>query len=231
MLIDQLICRDPKLEKILKNMPEAIKDRCIVREIPSGSIIVRKDDDLTSFSIICKGKVRIINEFDNGNVYLIEQNQAIDFIGEVTALAGERKTSVTIEAITNCIIIQMSLKDFYKWIEADNNFLLMISKGVASKLYTSSYTKGVELFYPAIHLLVDFLIDYSGKDINKKDKAIVLLTRQQISEKLGVTVKTVNRTIKRLKDEDMISVSKGKINVCKGQYKKLVQAMKDRRYI
>ena len=30
------------------------------------------------------GENRVINEFENGNVYMIEGNKAIDFIGEVT---------------------------------------------------------------------------------------------------------------------------------------------------
>ena len=33
---------------------------------------------------------------ENGNVYMIERNQDIDLIGEVTILAGMEKTSVTI---------------------------------------------------------------------------------------------------------------------------------------
>lgn len=231
MLIYKLLSENPDLEKILKNMPETVKNRCVIKKYPSNSIIQRKDDTLTSFSIICMGEVRIINEFDNGNLYTIEKNKAIDFIGEVTALAGEEKTSVTIEAITDCITIQLSLFDFFTWIKSDNDFLLMLSRRVASKLYNSSYTKGVELFYPAIHLMLNFLINYINKDIKGKNTILIDMTRQQISEKLGVTVRTVNRTIKQLKDENLISINKGKIQVDSYQYIELVKALENRKYL
>ncbi len=40
------------------------------------------------FGIVAQGENRVINELENGNVYMIERNKAIDFIGEVTLLAG-----------------------------------------------------------------------------------------------------------------------------------------------
>lgn len=231
MTLQELLNANPNLEEIISNMPEVIKSKCVIKKYPSNSIIQRKNDDLTSFSIICKGEVKVINEFDNGNLYIIEKNNAIDFIGEVTALAGQKNTSVTIEAITDCVVIQISLEDFFEWIKSDNNFLLMISKRVANKLYNSSYTKGVELFYPAIHLMLDLLINSVKKDVKSKRKIRIDLTREQISEKLGVTIRTINRTIKRLKDENLITINKGKIQIDNIQYEQLVTAFEDRRYL
>ncbi|KNF07561.1 cAMP-binding protein [Gottschalkia purinilytica] len=231
MELHELMNQNPNLEKILKNMPETIKNRCVVKTVPAKSIIQKKDDDLDFFSIICKGEVRIINEFENGNIYVIEKNKAIDFIGEVTALSDKKKTSVTTEAVTTCTIIQLPITDFFKWIELDNNFLLIISKRVANKLYNSSYVRGVELFYSASHLIIDFLINYVDQNTNKKDQIIVALTRQEISEKLGVTIRTVNRAIKKLKDENLISINKGKIYINNNQYEQLAKAMDDRKYL
>ncbi len=231
MTLQELINENHKLEEILSNMPEEIKNKCIIKKYPSKSIIQRKNDELASFSIICKGEVKVINEFENGNLYIIEKNKAIDFIGEVTALAGQEKTSVTIEAITDCIVFQLSLADFFKWVKSDNNFLLIIARRVANKLYSSSYTKGVELFYPCIHLMLDLLINSVNQDIKGKSKVRIELTREQISEKLGVTIRTVNRTIKKLKDENLISINKGKIHFDSHQYEQLVRAFEDRVYL
>ena len=38
------------------------------------------------FGIIAKGEHRVINEFQNGDIYMIEKNKPIDFVGEVTIL-------------------------------------------------------------------------------------------------------------------------------------------------
>lgn len=231
MIHNEFLNENTKLKELIDNMPEKIKNKCNIKNFPSKSIIQRKDDELTFFSIICKGEVKVINEFDNGNLYIIEKNEAIDFIGEVTALAGQKKTSVTIEAITDCIVIQMPLEDFFEWIKIDNKFLLMVSKRVANKLYNSSYTKGMELFYPAIHLMLDLIINSVNQNIKSNDNVRMDLTREQISEKLGVTIRTVNRTIKKLKDENLILINKGKVQVDGCKYKQLVRAFEDRIYL
>jgi hypothetical protein len=41
---------------------------------------------LEKFGIITKGEHRVINEFQNGDIYMIEKNKPIDFVGEVTIL-------------------------------------------------------------------------------------------------------------------------------------------------
>jgi len=231
MLINELISSNPKLAKLLTNMPETVKTQCLIKQYPSKAIIQRKDDFLKYFSIICIGEVNILNEFENGNQILIEKNEAIDFVGEVTALSDQEKTSVTIEAVTDCTIIQLPLKNFFQWLEEDSNFLLFISKRIANKLYNSSYTRGIELFYPAIHLMLGFLIRYGERNMNNKQFFKVDLTHQQISEFLGVTSRTINRVVKQLKDEEMISINKGKIQVNSIQYKRLIDAMNDKIYI
>ena len=48
---------------------------------------------------------------------MIERNQAIDLIGEVTILAGMEKTSVTIEAVTDNVVAYISRKDASRWLE------------------------------------------------------------------------------------------------------------------
>ena len=77
---------------------------------------------------------------------MIEKNEPIDFIGEVTILAGMRQTSVTIETITESIIMYISREDFEEWIKKDIHFLYLVSQKVALKLYRSSSNRGAKLF-------------------------------------------------------------------------------------
>ena len=85
---------------------------------------------MENFGIIAKGEHRVINEFENGNVFMIEKNEPIDFVGEVTILAGMEKTSVTIETLTETTVIYFSRKDFEDWISKEQAALLHIeSKG------------------------------------------------------------------------------------------------------
>ena len=220
MTLEELIQDVPELETYLCSMPPELRQRYTIRVYPPGTIIHQKDYTLTAFGIIAKGEHRVINEFQNGNVYMIEKNEPIDFVGEVTILAGMEKTSVTIETLTETTVIYFSRKDFEKWIETDIHFLRLVAHKVAYKLYRSSYNRGARLFYPPQFILLDYILKAAASmGIEGNGEIIIKKTRQELYEECGITVKTLNRTIDRLKEDGMISMKKGKIAMSFEQYR------------
>jgi CRP/FNR family cyclic AMP-dependent transcriptional regulator len=219
MTLDELLLEVPEFSGYIKNMPADIKDRCSIRVIPPGQIIHQKNFLLNYFAFVVKGSHRVINEFENGNIYMIEKNEAINFVGEVTILAEQERTSVTLETITECILYQMSRKDFERWIKQDIELLYLISTKVAFKLYRSSSRSGATLFYPPSFLLLEYLVQYADKHLTgKKTFVTVPFTRTQLEEELGINIKTLNRTIKKLKDTGFIGILKGKLTFSRQQY-------------
>lgn len=218
MVLENLLKMVPELETYIKNMPEYVKESYFIKVVPPGKVIHQKNCKLDYFAFICSGEHRVINEFENGNIYMIEKNEPIDFVGEVTILSGAEKTSVTLETITECTLLQIPRSDFEKWIANDINLLSLIAKKVAFKLYRSSYNNGAKLFYPPSFILVDYIIQYAVKSSIESLSVVIPLTRQELSDELGISIKTLNRTIKKLKDEDLLSTVKGKISIDKKQY-------------
>lgn len=219
MTLDELIKCYPDTAPYFQSMPDELKSRYTIRTYPPGTIIHQKDYPLNYFGIVCSGDHRVINEFENGNVFMIEKNEAIDFIGEVTILAEKTNTSVTIETLTECIVFLISRDDFEMWISKDIHFLRLITRKIAYKLYRSSYNRGAKLFYPPDYLLLNYLLQYASSHHIEKHKEITLRkTREGIREELGMTVKTINRTITKLRDAGMIGTKKGKVTMSLEQY-------------
>lgn len=221
MTLKELIKEIPALEEYFEHMPDELWHRYTIRTYPPGKIIHQKDDALDTFGIIAKGEHRVINEFQNGNIFMIEKNEPISFVGEVTILAGMEKTSVTIETLTEMTVVCFSRRDFEAWISKDIHFLRLVSKKVAFKLYRSSYNRGAKLFYPPNFILLDYIVKYAqAAGIEHKPYITVMKTRQQICEENGITVKTINRTVKKLVGEHMITIKKGKISVNQDQFQR-----------
>lgn len=220
MTFDEVLEKVPKLKDYLKNMPKELKNKFVVKVHPPGTIIHDQNTELNVFGIVASGEHRVINLFDNGNIFMIEKNEPIDFIGEVTILAGMPKTSVAIETITESIIMYIPRKDFEEWIKKDIHFLTLVSQKVALKLYRSSSNRGAKLFYPPHFLLLDYLLQFAQKEKIQKDQTIIIKkTREELYEEIGVSVKTINRTIPKLKEDGVISIVKGKISMSYEQYK------------
>ena len=219
MTLDEVLKKVPALKDYLRHMPEEYKNRMTIKVHPPGYIIHQKDSPLDYFGIVASGEHRVINEFENGNIFMIEKNEPIDFIGEVTILAGMPKTSVTIETISESIILYISRADFEAWIAQDIHFLRLVSAKVALKLYRSSYNRGAKLFYPPQFLLLDYLISYVEPLISHTKEPFITIkkTRNDLYEEIGISVKTLNRTISKLKDEGLINIYKGKITMSQHQ--------------
>lgn len=221
MTLEELVKKYPKVEPYIRDMPDDIRMRCTIRTFPPGYIIHQKQFQLDCFGIVCSGNHRCINEFENGNIFMIEKNEPIDFIGEVTILAGMEETSVTIQTLTACTVLMISRKDFERWIEQDIRFLRLVAQKVAYKLYRSSYNRGARLFYPPSFLMLDYLLKYGHECGIKEGRSMtVKKTRQELCEELGMTVKTINRTIARLKEDGLVSICKGKMVVDYEQYER-----------
>lgn len=228
MTLTELEQKFPNLINYTKYMPADIRKRCTVRLHPAGSVIHQKNFELHYFGIVAQGENRVINEFENGNVFMIESNKAIDFIGEVTILAKMPHTSVTIEAVSDNIVAYISRKDAERWLKEDINILSLTSYHTAYKLYRSSYTNGARLFYPPGYLLLDYLIRYSVQNgISQRLEITVNKTRQVLQEETGINVKTLNRTIRQLKDEGFFQLYKGKIRLSYLQWQKAVEWVKN----
>lgn len=220
MTFDEVMEKVPQLKSYLINMPKELKNKFVVKIYPPGEIIHHQQTDCNYFGIVASGEHRVINLFEDGNIFMIEKNEPIDFIGEVTILAGMRQTSVTLETITESVIMYIPRADFEKWIQKDIHFLRIVSQKVALKLYRSSSNRGAKLFYPPHFLLLDYLIQYAQQeDIQKCKCLIVKKTRQELYEETGITVKTINRTVAKLKQDEVISIIKGKISMTYEQYK------------
>lgn len=74
MTLDELIEKYPDVKTYFQYMPEELKQRYSIRIFPPGCIIHQKDYPLDYFGIVCHGDHRVINEFENGNVFMIEKN-------------------------------------------------------------------------------------------------------------------------------------------------------------
>ena len=218
LLYSEILQRYPSLKEYTATMPENLRYSGSLKKLPAHYLIHQKDSPLSTIGILCEGKLKVLNEFDNGNAFMIEYNHPIDIIGDVTLLAEQPKTSVTIETVSPCTVWFFTREDFEYWMHCDNNLLRLMSRKVAQKLYNSSYSRGSEVFYSSTRLMLEFF-RRSLKEVQLGNNELFRFpdTRQQLSEQLGMMKKTVGRTIKRCKENGLIGTDKGKITISKLQ--------------
>ena len=211
----------PGLEEYTRQIPEELDGQFQLKTYPAHALIHQKDSPLERIGILLQGTFRVVNEFENGNVFMIEVNEAVSFIGEVTLLAGAAVTSVTIETVTDCLVAFLPVETFDAWLRQDIALLRAVSRHVAAKLYCSSYNRGERLFYSAKYVLLKYLVRQAEeRGIRSAGQAVLNKTRRQISEEVGLTEKTINRTLTQFVRDGVLSIQRGKAAFTAEQYRR-----------
>ncbi|GAA0178494.1 hypothetical protein SH2C18_15440 [Clostridium sediminicola] len=220
MYLDELLKESDELRELIKDMPINIKNRCIVKVFPPETIVFRKMDEIKYVYILCKGECSIINEFREGYLYVFSKAKGINILGEQAVLADQNEAAVTIQTVTECVLLQLSRKDFCEWVYNDQTCAIILLKKLAKRLYPVSKDRGTQLYYPSIYILKRFLIKEFND--NNGDNICIRKTRQQISDEIGVSLRSVERGINNLRKKNFVQIVKGKIYIDKSMYERLL---------
>jgi len=226
MHFDELYENYPQLRSFLSDIPQGIKARCAIKRLREGTTVVKRKDRLKHVYVLVDGEIKVVSEFENGSIYAFASIFPLSFIGELEVLSEEKEYAVTIEAITECLVIQINAEDFARWIEADAGVLLKVARGLAKKMYPTSSEIGNIIFQSSKSKLEYYLVKYCNQYIKASELLKVEKNRQEIADEIGSSIKSVNRNIKKLKEEGLVSVKKGKIHMSKAQHLKLLETIR-----
>lgn len=211
--------KDEDVKEYISKIPEYIKAKCKLVEYKKANVITIKGNNIEKIYISLQGEMEVKNEFENGFIYNFAQVKSLAYIGVMEIMANKDSYSSTLQCITNCIMIEIKSKDFIKWINKDQNLTLSVLKFVSSSMYKQSLNKGEVLAYPAIYTLISYLIN--TYENNNKETLQFQKSREEIGSLLGFSIRTINRNLKVLKEEGLITVNRKTILISKEQYNKL----------
>ncbi len=225
MDLNAYINQNEELRTIMAGIPDRVKRRCALVHFQAGTILFYKGDLLEGIFLLCEGTTKVMNIFSKGNVYLVSEMNHITFIGEQAILAGEKKASVTVEAVTDCTMIRIPIDAFLEWIDRDHGLTKLLLRRLAIRQYGVSLKHGDRSYQSCSYLLEKYLVKRYEK--TAEEEVRVAETRQTIADKLGVSLRSVERGISQLKEKELITVRKRKAYINEEQYHRLVEMIED----
>lgn len=224
MTFSELCAVYPGLAQKGWQIPARLDGQFALRIVEPHSLIHQKDSPLREVGILLKGSFRVVNEFENGNLFMIETNDPISFTGEVALLSGYGITSVTLETLTVCEIAFLPAAVFDAWLNSDIHLLRYVSELIATKLYSTSYHRGERMFYSTKYVLLKYLLEEYDKTTGSL--VVIRKTRQQMCEEIGLSVNSINRLLTSFRRENLIAMNHGKIAMGPEQYEAAMDALK-----
>lgn len=148
-----------------------------------------------SVYVIRQGIAKCYVTEDTGNDFIQEFFGAGELFGEIEAIRG-KLSFCSIEAVTEVEVYKIEQKQFLAWLEKDKQFNQLILQALAAKI---NY-KAIRHAYHQSHTLEKNLL----RLMQAFPGLLETIPRQDIANYLGVTLRSLNRTVHDLKNKNLI---------------------------
>lgn len=210
----------PYLKQLFQNCPPNIIEKIQYIKLKKGDILLSEGEPCNWVYMIVKGKaVGLMFQSDSDVYSFIEYSEA-DILGDFELFGNIPAYRITIKAMTECEYLAISAKNYMDWVTVDVNALLLRMRKLMSTLTNETYSERKYLNLGCKDRLITFLINRYERE-HRNGNFILKMTQPEIAENICFNIRTIQRNIKALQDEDMIDLKKGKISISKMQYKRL----------
>lgn len=206
------------MEMLFQNCTEEVKYYMRVMEVDENETLIEAGEKCSNIYIILSGKVTGIEWPMKERPYFFKDYGPGDFFGEIEHFADLSNYRISVLTVTKCRVLVIPVTYYMEWLQNDVEALYLRTKVNMSRLISQTADARKYLFIEGRERLMMHLIrKYEQKQPLKKVLELKQ-SRDQLSEEIGFSVKTLNRNIKKLKEDDLIQLQKGKIVITEEGY-------------
>lgn len=190
------------------------------------TVIVSRGDFPTHVYFIKEGVATGLRDYEDGKDYnYFQVDQTNGNIGLLEVISRREKYIATITCLTKVTLIKVDSAMVYQLIMSDISLLRRCSVLLAEDLYSRSGNDGLFYHYQGIDRVRYYLTRYYEDKAMKQatDSIYIGDYYKDIASQTGISLRTVGRSIQKLKALDEITDLNRKLMMTKQQYIKMKQ--------
>lgn len=209
--------RKQELNKIRKYLNQYIT----LRIVGKNGKIHDYDKEENYVHLVIKGKYFHYRELKIGKRNLVALNEAPEWIGIDRILCPEYANITEDSVIEECVVLDIEKNYFIECLRQRGELSIIIIKNLLKKMSTSSNRTEYMLINDAKSQVLYWIVEY-WKAYSKDERSLkIKLKNEYIADNIGISVRTLYRILKDLKEEELITSEKGNIVVSKEQIYKM----------
>jgi len=217
--------RKEYINRYLANAPRWFLESMQIVYKDKNEIFIEENKNVDMVYFLIDGIVRAIDYRFFGIEYDYMWFYAIKVFGAMEVLLNIEKYKTTLMTVTKCTLLIVPKSKFEKWMMNDISALLMETKSMGCYLLEQARKERVFLFLQGADR-VSYLFTQIYEQSNENGVCVLSLTRKELSERSGLSIKTINRAIKTMEEKGDISRIGNKIIVKQTQYLKMKAYLK-----
>lgn len=125
------------------------------------------------------------------------------------------------KVLKECVVLDVNAEYFKKCIETDGKFAHYIIQNLLQKMAKISCKSDRLLFNSAKEHLMFYILEYWDRNHKQSGNCRIDVKNEYIAEEIGISTRTLYRTLNTLKDENLIVVQKGTMIVNSSQIERI----------
>ncbi|MEI5989478.1 Crp/Fnr family transcriptional regulator [Enterococcus crotali] len=187
----------------------------------SGQSIIEKGDFPSYIYFIIEGIAIGKRDYEDGNEYNYFQiDKQNGNIGLLEIVAKKEQYVATITCLTDVKVVRIESVIVYEILMNHLSLLRKCTFLLADDLYSRSGNDGIYYYYTGIDRVRLFLMNYFEQHYAHQALQVEM-NYEKIANQIGVSIRTVGRSIKALKATNEVQNQAKKIMVTKEQYEKM----------
>ncbi|KAI4441375.1 Crp/Fnr family transcriptional regulator [Schaedlerella arabinosiphila] len=208
-------------------LPEYIQQKGKEMTFQQKQFIVFRGDPLQYVYFIKSGSALGTRNYADGNEYnyfMIDSKNGS--IGLLELFAREAEYIASILCITEVRTIRIDAEIIYDYVMGNQEMLRRCITLIAQDLYKRSANDGRFYYLDGINRVRHYFVDYYNEHLKENRKKITVYTEyRDIAASVGISVRTVGRSIRQLKDNGEIQSKDKKVVIDENNYKLLLSSM------
>lgn len=226
MTLGSLDQRVLELIALLQGERQSLPDNCRFVTLESERRFISAEDPVESIWILLQGKVKAKEEYPSGDVYVFRKFRAPEVFGEMEVLADLPTFRATLVSECTCAFLVLPVSVYVDVLRNNPRYLYKRTKYLIKSVLDVQKNHRLYMRLQAADRVMLYFLQYYRIHASG-GQCTLQVTRQQLADETGYSVKTVNRVIKELKESNLIRQQGHSIVIDQNQYLNLLASLDD----
>ena len=221
-----------EIEQILRKIPEFHGEyfRDYFRDAPdellgamcletrqTGRLLTEENEPIEKVYFILEGEVKAVDFRVKGAAYEFAHFGPVTGLGSMECLFDLKNYMTTLMTVTSCTLVSIPRAIFETWMK--NNAPALVKETKSMQHYLLGYTREsrVMMLLNGTERLI-YLLTKRCDEMGHREEYLLAVNRQELAEQSGSSVKTVNRSMKKLEESDFVLRVGHKVKITQNQY-------------
>lgn len=211
------------LSEFFKYLPDIMVEEFHYLEVKKNEKILFCGETAEHVYIMLDGKVKGIDYHQAGCAYSFIDFSKMYILGDFELFSERTEYMISIYAKQDCKLLRISAGRYMKWLIHDENALYMRLKNVMGILTSERMLDRKYLSMGCRERVINVLVMfYENNEKDSSGNMTISITQNELSEMVGFNIRSVQRVLASLEEENLIAVINRKTMLSYDQYLKLI---------